>query len=76
LGSLGVPVLAVDLREALKDEKAAAWLDQFPATRSIGAVYNQSAPASFLSHMRPQDGFDVVLFVNKTTAARANHWQN
>jgi erythromycin esterase len=71
LGSAGIPFLAMDLRQMPKEGPVAEWLSQPRDTRSIGAVYSETT--SSVQMMRPQDSYDVLLFINKTTAARANH---
>lgn len=48
------------------------WLNEQKRTRWIGSTYFESAPDAFWAELRPRDVFDVVLFVDTTTAARPN----
>jgi erythromycin esterase-like protein len=47
----------------------AQWFAKPRATRSIGAVYSEDS-ASYFASQQWQDAFDVILFVEKTTASR------
>ncbi len=74
LASTGIPLFALDLRQVPKDGPVARWFRQDRDTRSIGAVYSEKdaeSPMAISSQRWPR-AFDVVLFVEKTTAARAN----
>jgi erythromycin esterase-like protein len=73
LAAAGIPLLALDLRQAPDHGPVAEWLSQSRASRSIGAIYSESNSQAFLTLMRPRQNFDVILFVEKTTAARGIH---
>jgi len=68
----GIPLFALDLRDAPKSGPVATWLSQSHNTRSIGAVYSEDSAAKFLLDVNAPQSFDVMLFVDKTTAARGN----
>jgi erythromycin esterase-like protein len=72
LASAGIPLFALDLRQIPKEGKVAQWFAEPHATRSIGSVYDDADSASYWSSLRWQDAFDVILFVEKTTASRGN----
>jgi erythromycin esterase-like protein len=66
LAAAGIPLFALDLRQA------PAWFGKPRGSRQIGAVYPEGAPYAFLRNLRATEAYDVVLFVDKTTAARKN----
>jgi TonB family protein len=68
----GIPLFALDLRAAPKTGPVATWLNESHKTRSIGAVYSQDSPDQYLLDLKAPRSFDVMLFVEKTTAARRN----
>ena len=68
LATSGPPLFVLDLRAATGD--ARRWLDSALPMRSIGAVYNDAAPKSFVSHIHPLRSFDAIFFVNETTSAK------
>lgn len=70
--STGIPLFALDLRAMPKTGPVAAWLAEPHMTRSIGAVYSQDSAAQYLSEIIAPHSFDVMFFVEKTTAARSN----
>ncbi len=72
LAATGMPVFALDLRQMPTDGAVAQWISQSHLSRSIGAVYNEANAPSFF-HDLPAQAFDVILFVDRTTAARGNH---
>lgn len=70
--SSGIPLFALDLRDAPKSGPVAAWLSEPHKSRSIGAVFSQDSAAQYLFDLKAPQSFDVMLFVEKTTAARKN----
>jgi erythromycin esterase-like protein len=70
--SAGIPLFALDLRDAPKSGPVAAWLSEPHKTRSIGAIFSQDSAAQYLFDLKAPQSFDVMLFVEKTTAARKN----
>jgi erythromycin esterase len=72
LAASGIPLFALDLRAAPKTGSVAEWLHAEHATRSIGAMYSEDTPYAFLANLVAPEAFDVLLFVEKTTAARKN----
>lgn len=72
LASTELPILAVDLRAAPTTGPVADWLAQPHPTRTIGAVYSDATAASYFMPLRAREAFDVMLFVETTTAARKN----
>jgi erythromycin esterase-like protein len=71
LAATGIPLLALDLRNIPKEGAVADWWKQPHQTRSIGAVYSEAQAANYLSNQRAQAAYDVLLFVEKTSAARS-----
>ena len=69
LASAGLPLFALDLRQLPKEGPVAQWFAKPRATRSISAVYSEDS-ASYFASQQWQDAFDVILFVEKTTASR------
>ena len=71
LAAAGIPLFAVDLRGAPSSGAVAEWLNTPQPMRSIGAIYSESAPDAYFGPVTPHS-FDVILFVNRTTAAHEN----
>jgi erythromycin esterase len=71
LAAIGIPIFAIDFRSAPSTGPVADWLNAPQLMRSIGAVYGGNPPSAFFSPVNPHS-FDVVFFVNRTTAAREN----
>jgi len=71
LAATGIPVFAIDLRGAPSTGAVADWLSAPQLMRSIGAVYNETPPGAFFTSVNLHS-FDVIFFVNRTTAAREN----
>jgi erythromycin esterase len=72
LAATGLPLFALDLRALPAGSPAGDWIRVPRRTRSIGAVYDDSAPDKvFLREVLPEH-HDVLLFVARTTAARPN----
>jgi len=67
----GIPFFALDLRAAPKTGPVATWLSAPHKTRSIGALFSDTSAAQYLMYLTAPECFDVMLFVEKTTAARA-----
>ena len=72
LAATGIPLLAIDLRKIPKGSPAETWLSQPHKSRNIGAMYATDMDNQFLIDLKAPDSFDVLLFVEKTTAARKN----
>ena len=72
LAAAGLAILAVDLRAAPTTGPVAEWLAQPHASRTIGAVYSEATASNYFMGLRARDSFDVLLFVETTTAARKN----
>jgi erythromycin esterase-like protein len=72
LASVGAPVFAVDLRRLPKNGPVARWFAQPHPSRSIGAAYSDTIAPSLWSDWSARGDFDVLLFVEKTTAAHPN----
>ena len=74
LASAGIPLFALDLRDLPKDGPVARWFAKPHAMRNIGGVYSEKggdSPDPIASTSWPQ-AFDVIVFVDKTTASRGN----
>jgi erythromycin esterase-like protein len=73
LASAGLPLFALDLRDLPTQGPVARWFAEPRPSRNIGAVYGGSQPAQWsIATQRWQEVFDVILFVNRTTASRGN----
>jgi erythromycin esterase-like protein len=73
LASAGIPVFALDLRQLPRQGPVAQWFAKPRDARSIGAVYGGGQPESWsVSILRWPEAFDVILFVENTTAAHGN----
>jgi erythromycin esterase-like protein/beta-lactamase regulating signal transducer with metallopeptidase domain len=72
LAAAGIPILALDVRQAPAGSPLRAWLSQPHTTRSIGAVYSEDSADNYLANVVVRDWYDALLFVEKTTAARKN----
>jgi erythromycin esterase len=70
LASAGLPIIALDLREPPSQPAVNHWLKAAHQTRSIGAVFSNEQAASYFVSAAASDMFNVLLFVEKTTAAR------
>ncbi len=72
LAAVGIPIFAVDLRQLPKAGPVAEWFKQPHSSRSVGSGYSDSLAPSLWSMGPANVDFDVLLFVEKTTAARPN----
>jgi erythromycin esterase-like protein len=72
LAASGLPLFALDLRQAPKSGPVAEWLKAPHKTRSIGAMYPDGEPFALMPEQVAPENFDAILFVEKTTAARKN----
>jgi erythromycin esterase-like protein len=72
LAAAGIPLLALDLRQAPKSGPVANWWKEQHQTRSIGAVYPEDSPFAMMADLKAPEAFDALLFVANTTAARKN----
>jgi erythromycin esterase len=72
LAAVGLPFFAVDLRPLPKNGPVAQWFSQPHPSRSIGAIYSDTLAPSLWSNSSANGDFDVLLFTEKTTAARPN----
>jgi erythromycin esterase-like protein len=68
----GIPLFALDLRAAPKTGPVGTWVSESHKTRNIGAFYSQDSADQYLLDLKAPQSFDVMLFVEKTTAARRN----
>jgi erythromycin esterase-like protein len=72
LAATGIPLFALDLRQAPKTSPVAAWWNEPHQSRSIGAMFSDSAADRYLMNLTAPRNYDALLFVEKTTAARKN----
>ncbi|HYV13146.1 MAG TPA: erythromycin esterase family protein [Pyrinomonadaceae bacterium] len=72
LAATGIPLLAIDLRKIPKASPVGTWWSEPHKSRNIGAMYATDMDNQFLIDMKAPESFDVLLFVEKTTAARKN----
>jgi erythromycin esterase-like protein len=66
LASAGLPLFALDLREA------PAWFREARSSREIGSAYPDGDPFAFMMSFVAPAAFDAMLYVDRTTAARKN----
>jgi erythromycin esterase len=71
LARAGLSVAAVDLRTRPAAGPVAEWLDQPLKTRSFGAGFSEAFAAGFSQPIVAPRLYDVLLFVDSTSAARA-----
>jgi erythromycin esterase len=71
LAATGLPLLALDLANIPPDGPLAKWLAAKPSQRSIGAVFHGDH-TNYSEVANPRDKYDVLLFVERTTAAHGN----
>ena len=71
LAETGLPIAAIDLRRLPGEGPVADWFSQPKASRSIGAGYSDSSAAFFFTRQIVPKTYDALLFVEKTTAAKA-----
>jgi erythromycin esterase len=72
LAETGIPLFALDLRALPANSGASAWFGESHKSRSIGSAFSDSLEPALWSPGPAKSDFDVILFVEKTTAARGN----
>ena len=76
LAQAGLPLFALDLANAPREGKVAAWLASEIPMRSIGGIYgfpkDNRLTVTYTDAIIPREHFDAVVFVAETTAARRN----
>ncbi|HEY3703513.1 MAG TPA: erythromycin esterase family protein [Terracidiphilus sp.] len=72
LSEAGIPLFALDLRALPENSAAAKWFAEPHKSRSIGAAFSDSLEPNLWSPGPAKADFDVLLFVEKTAAARGN----
>ena len=72
LSAAKIPLFALDVRQAPQSGPVAGWLGEAHKTRSIGALYPEDQPYAYIVDLNVRQPFDVVLFVEKPSAARKN----
>ena len=73
LASTGIPFLALDLRRLPQRGPVAQWFTETRDSRSIGALYGGTQPASWsVASLRWPEAFDVIVFVETITASHGN----
>lgn len=73
LAASGVPIFALDVRDAPTAGPVGKWMKEAHKSRSIGAVYSEEDAAIYFIDLYPRATYDAILFVRRTTAAVANH---
>ena len=68
LSTIGSPLLVADLRPA--EGAVRNWLDAKQRTWSIGAVFSEELSAHYQPLIAPRKAFDVLMFVENTTASQ------
>src|SRR5262245_17900166 len=69
LAATGLPLLALDLANMPPDSPVAKWFAGKPLQRSIGAVFHGDH-SNYSQAANPRNKYDILLFVDRTTAAR------
>src|SRR5262249_52954527 len=70
LAATGIPLFALDLMHIPAAGPVAAWMAAMPNQRSIGAIFDPDNELAYADMSDPRDNFDVLVFVETTTAAR------
>lgn len=70
LATTGIPLFAIDLRRVPEGSPAAKWFGEAHKSRSIGSAFSDSLEPALWSPGPAKADFDVLLFVEKTSAAR------
>ncbi len=71
LAAAGLKMAAVDLRQVPKEGPVAEWFAVPRITRSLGAVYSEEFSDEYMQSEPVTRMYDALIFVEKTTAARA-----
>jgi erythromycin esterase len=71
LAAAGLPLFLVDLRRAPKTGVVGEWLAQQHGSREIGGTYNPEVESTYQAPLRITQAFDLLLFVERTSAAKA-----
>ncbi|HKC11340.1 MAG TPA: erythromycin esterase family protein, partial [Vicinamibacteria bacterium] len=69
LAEAGLGVAALDLRDVPQGGPVSEWFGRAQETRNIGAGFHQRFAGAFMQPHVPRHKYDVLLFVNRTTAA-------
>ena len=72
LAAADIPTFLLDLSSVPATGQVADWLASEPVSRSVGAVYSAEHEQKYLEAVDPRRAYDVVAFVETTTAARPN----
>ena len=72
LGATGLPYAAFDLRRLPETGYVAEWFAKPHKTLHIGGGFNPQAASNFARDEQVTELYDVLLFVDETTAARPN----
>jgi erythromycin esterase len=72
LAAANTPAFLLNLATAPGTGSVADWLASAPLSRSIGSVYSADSAQKFFEPDDPRRLYDVLAFVDTTTAARAN----
>src|SRR5581483_3474292 len=71
LAEAGLPFLLLDLSTAPSSGPVSDWLASAPQTRTIGSMYSAKYADRYWQAADPRCGYDVLAYVEHTTAARA-----
>lgn len=72
LSTAGMPLLALDLRRLPAQGPVKDWFNTPQGAFDFGAVFNANTPDDFIINRSVTNEFDALIFVDKTTIARAN----
>ena len=72
LAAAGIPLFALNLRQAPTAGPVADWLAAPHQTRGIGAIYPEDDPFAYMFPQKSREAFDGILFLDKVTPARKN----
>ena len=68
LAATGIPLFALDLRQAPKSGPVAEWLRVAHKSRNVGPTYVDDRPERYMADLIAPECFDAILFVEKSTA--------
>jgi erythromycin esterase-like protein len=72
LAATGIPLFALDMRQLPKSGPVAGWMHTPRKVRAIGAWYSEEKAGEYFVDQDVTECYDVLLFVENTTAARKN----
>src|SRR5262249_33641084 len=76
LAGTGHPMFLLNLTSVPAAGPVSDWLATAPASRWVGAVYDANRPEAYERAADPRRDYDLLVFVESTSAARPNRSRN